>query len=81
MNVHEALRAIATSGEGYCWYCDQALPGGEESITAGWDVKRLEGDPVASIILECPTCLRQKAEWGEEEFLRQLSLRVCDVPC
>ena len=81
MNVPEALQAIATAGIGCCWYCDQELPGAKEAIETGWDVKRLEGDPVASIILVCPTCQRQKREWGEEEFLRQLSLRVCSAPC
>jgi hypothetical protein len=81
MNVPEVLQAIAGSGEGCCWYCDQRLPAAAEAIQSGWDVKRLEGDRVASIILVCPTCQRQKAEWGEEEFLRHLSLRVCNASC
>ena len=81
MDVREALKAICTTHEGFCWYCDTQLPDAEEGIFNGWDVKRLEGDPVASIILVCPTCQRQKREWGEEEFLRQLSLRVCSAPC
>jgi hypothetical protein len=81
MNVPEALRAIASSGEGCCWYCDQGLPPAEEAIQLGWDVKRLEGERVASIILVCPTCRRLKAECGEEEFLRQLSLRMCNASC
>ncbi len=81
MNVHEALHAIATTGEGYCWYCDQHLPEAEKAIATGWDVKRLESERVANIILVCPTCQHQKAEWGEEEFLRNLSLRVCNATC
>jgi hypothetical protein len=81
MDVREALQAIASSGEGYCWYCDQALPAAAEAIESGWDVKRLAGERVASIILICPTCQHQKAEWGEEEFLRHLSLRVCNASC
>lgn len=81
MNVPEALQAIASSCEGYCWYCDQRLPAAPLAIEAGWDVRRLAGERVASIILVCPTCQHQKAEWGEEEFLRNLSLRVCNATC
>ena len=29
----------------------------------------------------CPTCQEQKAVLGEEEFLRNLSLRVCNATC
>ena len=39
----------------------------------------MEGDRVASIILVCPKCLREQAELGEEEFLRTLSLRLCNA--
>jgi hypothetical protein len=81
MNVREALVAICSTNEGYCWYCDHKLPGAEEAIGTGWDVRRLEGERVASIILVCPTCQEQKAVLGEEEFLRNLSLRVCNATC
>lgn len=81
MNVPEALRAIAGVGEGCCWYCDRRLPEAEEAIREGWDVQRLNGDRVASIILVCPMCLREKTELGEEGFLRNLSLRVCNSTC
>jgi len=81
MDVSEALRAICTTGEGYCWYCDRRLPAAEEAIRDGWDVQRVNGDRIASIILVCPTCQREKAELGEEGFLRNLSLRVCNSTC
>jgi hypothetical protein len=81
MDVHTALRAIATTNDGYCWYCDRKLPEAEQAIDTGWDVQRVEGERVASIILVCPTCLDTKRELGEDEFLRQLSLRVCNATC
>jgi hypothetical protein len=81
MDVREALKAICTTHEGFCWYCDTQLPEAEEAISTGWDVKRLEGERVASIILVCPTCQAQRAQLGEEEFLRHLSLRVCNATC
>ena len=81
MNVPEALRAICTTGEGCCWYCDRKLPMAEEAIDAGWDVQRLNGERVASIILVCPACQREKEELGEEGFLRNLMLRVCNSTC
>ncbi len=81
MDLHGALRAICSTGEGSCWYCDQKLPEADEAIGTGWDVKRVEGERVASIILICPTCQRLKAELGEEGFLRNLSLRVSNVTC
>jgi len=81
MNVPEALRAICTTGEGCCWYCDRKLPAAEEAIDTGWDVQRLNGERVASIILVCPACQREKEELGEEGFLRNLMLRVCDSTC
>lgn len=81
MNVPEALEAICSTNEGFCWYCDSKLPAAQEAISTGWDVRRLEGERVASIILVCPTCQTQKAELGEEEFLRNLSLRVCNASC
>jgi hypothetical protein len=82
MDVSEALRAICTTGEGYCWYCDQRLPGdADEAIGTGWDVKRVEGERVASIILVCPECTREKTELGEEGFLKNLSMRMCNSTC
>jgi hypothetical protein len=81
MNVPEALRAICTTGEGCCWYCDCNLPTAEEAIETGWDVQRLNGERVASIILVCPACQREKEELGEEGFLQNLSLRVCNSTC
>jgi hypothetical protein len=83
MNVHEALRAIGSTGEGFCWYCDSKLPAAESAIREGWDVQRVlqQTDRVASIILVCPACLQEKAELGEEGFLRNLSLRVCNSTC
>jgi hypothetical protein len=81
MNVPDALRAIGTTGEGCCWYCDRQLPTTEEAIDTGWDVQRLNGDRVASIILVCPTCQREKQELGEEGFLHNLMLRVCNSTC
>jgi hypothetical protein len=82
MDVSEALQAICTTGEGFCWYCDQKLPLlADQAIDSGWDVKRLDGERVASIILVCPECRREKTELGEEGFLRNLSLRVCNSTC
>ena len=81
MNVPEALHAIAGTGEGCCWYCDRHMPVAEEAIRDGWDVQRLNGERVASIILVCPMCQQEKAELGEEGFLRNLSLRVCNSTC
>jgi hypothetical protein len=81
MNVAEALHAIASTGDGYCWYCDSKLPAGEAAVEDGWDVQRIPGERVASIILICPACLQEKEELGEEGFLRNLSLRVCNLTC
>jgi len=81
MNVLDALQAICTTGKGRCWYCDLGLPRAELAIDAGWDVQRVEGERVASIILVCPKCVQERAELGEEEFLRNLSLRVCNATC
>ncbi len=81
MDVQAALHAIATTNEGYCWYCDRKLPAAEEAIDTGWDVQQLNGERVASIILVCPLCQREKAELGEEGFLRNLMLRVCNTTC
>ncbi len=76
LDVNAALRAICSTGKGYCWYCDEKLPPAEEAIRTRWDVQRVAGDRVASIILVCPECRREKAELGEEGFLRSFSQRV-----
>ena len=81
LNVREALQAIGSTSKGRCWYCDLKLPRAEAAVGAGWDVQRLNGERVASIILVCPMCRRDKGELGEEEFLRNLSLRVCNATC
>jgi hypothetical protein len=60
MNVAEALHAIASTGEGYCWYCDSKLPVGEVAVEDGWDVQRIPGERVASIILICPACRKKR---------------------
>ncbi|HEV2178127.1 MAG TPA: hypothetical protein VGW33_13150 [Terriglobia bacterium] len=59
VDVRQALQAICAYGKGRCWYCDAKLPKARKAIRDGWDVQRVEGQPVASIILVCPSCLRQ----------------------
>ena len=81
LDVTEALRAICGTGKGRCWYCDVKLPGAKEAVRGGWDVQRVEGERVASIIVVCPKCQHERAEVGEDEFLRNLSLRVCNATC
>ncbi len=82
MNVAEALHAIAATGDGYCWYCDRRLPlAGDEAVDDGWDVQRIPGERVASIILVCPACRHEKETMGEAEFLCHLSQRVCNTAC
>jgi Zn finger protein HypA/HybF involved in hydrogenase expression len=76
LDVRAALRAICLTGKGRCWYCDGRLPRVQQAVGTGWDVQRVEGHRVASIILVCPKCQGERAELGEEEFLRNLSLRV-----
>ena len=61
VDVSEALRAIATTGKGRCWFCDQRLPEAEAAIAGGWDVRRIDEMPVASIILVCPGCVQREA--------------------
>lgn len=56
LDVHDALHAICSTGKGRCWYCDHRLPRVEEAVHTGWDVQRVEGERVASIILICPKC-------------------------
>lgn len=56
LDVRNALHAICSTGKGRCWYCDVRLPRVEEAVHRGWDVQRVEGERVASIILVCPSC-------------------------
>ena len=56
LDVHDALHAICSTGKGRCWFCDRRLPRVEEAVRRGWDVQRIEGARVASIILVCPLC-------------------------
>ena len=56
LNVADALHAICSTGKGRCWYCDHRLPRAEQAVRTGWDVQRIEGARVASIILICPRC-------------------------
>ena len=79
LDVNAALHAICSTGKGRCWHCDLKLPAAEEAIDAGWHVQRIEGERVASIILICPKCRRERAKVSEEEFLRNLSPPVCDT--
>ena len=67
VDVTEALRAIATTGKGRCWYCDVRLPEAGVAIANGWDVQRVEELPVASIILVCPACLSRDAAEADPE--------------
>jgi len=61
LDVYGALHAICSTGKGRCWYCDRRLPRVEEAVGAGWDVQRVEGERVASIILVCPKCQPKRA--------------------
>ena len=79
MDVKVALYAIATTGKGRCWYCDERLPRATVAVRTGWDVQRIEGDRVASIILVCPSCLSRKVELGEEEFQRRMAQHFCNA--
>ncbi len=81
MDVNEALRAICSTGEGYCWYCDRKLPEEDEAISTGWDVRRIEGERVASIILVCPSCGKLKSQVGDEAVLRDLVLKTARLIC
>jgi YHS domain-containing protein len=62
LDVREALYAICSTGKGRCWHCDHRLPRADEAVRAGWDVQRVEGKRVASIILICPRCQDKPAE-------------------
>jgi len=61
LDVNGALYAICSTGRGRCWHCDRKLPAMEVAVNAGWDVQRVEGHRVASIILVCPKCRRKRA--------------------
>ncbi len=56
LDVRDALHAICSTGKGRCWHCDRRLPRAEEAARTGWDVQRVQGERVASIILICPRC-------------------------
>ncbi len=56
LDVDDALHAICSTGKGRCWFCDRRLPHVQEAVHTGWDVQRVEGERVASIILVCPRC-------------------------
>ena len=61
LNVPDALHAICSTGKGRCWHCDRRLPRVAEAVRTGWDVQRVEGERVASIILVCPRCQPKRA--------------------
>ncbi len=69
INIHEALKAICTTGKGRCWHCDAKLPKARRAIREGWDVRRIDDYPVASIILVCPACLSGRATGHREQVL------------
>jgi len=73
-NVPDALHAICSTGKGRCWHCDRRLPCEAEAVRTGWDVKRIEGEHVASIILVCPRCQpkSQSLDISESKFVAQL---------
>ena len=79
LDVHGALYAICSTGRGRCWHCDRKVPAAEAAIEAGWDVQRVEGKHVASIILVCPKCRRKRAEVLDNTFLSGLSSPACDA--
>ena len=62
LDVRDALHAICSTGKGRCWFCDRRLPREEEALRRGWDVQRIEGARVASIIIVCPTCQLKSEE-------------------
>ncbi len=62
LDVDAALYAICSTGKGRCWHCDRRLPRLEEAVGTGWDVRRIDGDRVASIILVCPKCQVKRAK-------------------
>ena len=70
IDVSAALHAICTTGKGRCWYCDVKLPPERDALREGWDVQRIEDQPVANIILVCPHCLRHEAETDERKMAK-----------
>ncbi len=68
LDVNEALHAICSTGKGRCWHCDIKLPPEPDAVRQGWDVQRIDDQPVASIILVCPHCLHQEA--GEPKMAK-----------
>jgi hypothetical protein len=67
LNVTDALFAICSTGKGRCWHCDRRLPRVEEAVRRGWDVQRVEGERVASIILVCPKCQLEPQDLNASE--------------
>jgi len=74
LNVYDALDAICSTGKGRCWFCDRRLPRLPEAVRTGWDVQRIEGERVASIILICPRCQVKPEEL--EVHVRSLAARA-----
>jgi hypothetical protein len=80
IDVHEALKAICTTGKGRCWHCDAKLPKARHAVREGWDVQRIDDYPVASIILVCPACLRGHARGrGAASALSQKQIPVAPL--
>lgn len=73
LDVTDALHAICSTGKGRCWYCDRTLPRVGVALRTGWDVQRVEGERVASIILVCPRCQLQPEDLNAPE--RSLAAR------
>ena len=73
-DVHAALHAICSTGKGRCWYCDRRLPRVEQALSSHWDVQRVVGERVASIILVCPGCQHRPKDAEVPE--RSLAARV-----
>ncbi|MGH9438268.1 MAG: hypothetical protein ACRD22_10320 [Terriglobia bacterium] len=70
VDVNEALHAICSTGKGRCWHCDVKLPSEPDAVREGWDVQRIDDQPVASIILVCPQCLHHEADAGESKMAK-----------
>ena len=64
LDVADALHAICSTGKGRCWYCDRRLPRLADALRTGWDVQRVEGARVASIIIVCPRCQVKSEDLG-----------------
>ena len=62
LDVPAALHAICSTGKGRCWFCDRRLPRVEQALSSHWDVQRVEGERVATIILVCPRCQLKSKE-------------------